>query len=301
MEKETIKERLLGTGDNLILLFATKESGGVSGERPPAGRAFFFKVLAATELQRKYTDIMTAETADYLDTETGVDWGYLGDTGIGSGDDVLRIEDDDWWIYHFGYAPLQWSLRVYKRLDVGDPQTGWEYSLSDEPDPTNGDRYGFIAGREVIDYWDPPKDTETVAFRSREEGRMWNWGFYNESDERQINPILNIIGAAYKTIPIVKSTIQDKLITGEIPRRLITVDGIKNFNEETIIPKAWKAVGNEREVTFEQITGVFTRGKRVVRVPMMEETASRLGAFIAPGEDANQAIDRLLNQARRTS
>ncbi len=300
MEKQTtIKERLLGTGDNFILLFATKESGGVSGEKPPAGRAFFFKTLASIELNRIYREIMTAETADYLATETGIDWGYLGSTGIGSGDDILRIENDPWWMYHFGYSPLQWSLRVYKRLDVGDPITGWEYSLSDEPDPTAGDDYGYVSGRECLDYWDPPITTETVAFRSKDNGRMWDWGFYNESDERQINPILHIVGAAYKIIPIVKTTIQDKLITGEIPRRLITVDGLKNFTEETIIPKEWKAVGNEQEVTFDQITGVFARGQRVVRMPVMEETAARLGAFMAPGEDASKAIDRLLNQQVR--
>lgn len=301
MEKKTIKERLLSTGDNLILLFATGKAGDVAGQVPPAGKAYFFKVLADTDLNKIYKDIMTAESETYLATETGIDWGYLGDTGIGSGDDILRIKNDPWRLYHFGYAPLQLSLRVYKRLDIGDPINGWEYSLSDEPDPTAGDDYGYVAGRECLDYWDPPIATETVSFRSREEGKMWMWGFYNESDERQINPILALRGASYKVIPIIKTDIQNRLITGEIPRRLITVDGLKDYSEDTIIPKEWKAVGNSREVTFEEITGVFTKGNPVVRVPMTGDVAERLGAFIGPGETASQGITRLLNQAGRAS
>jgi len=295
MVKKQISDVLLYTGDNLILLFPTKSAAGVAGESPPAGRAFFFKVLAVSRLNQRYTEIMTAEAEDYLDTETGVDYGYLGDGGIGEGDDILRIEDDPWWIYHFGYSPLQESLRVYRKLEIGPNMTGWEYRIRDEPDPTAGDDYGFIKGAEVVNYWDPPVETETIAFRSKEEGRMWQFGFFNDSDELRIIPVLNIVGRAYKVIPIIKEPTMVKLLTGQIPSRLVTVDGLHSYTEETIIPKEWKAVDNEMEVTFEDLTGVFTRGRRVVRMPVMEETARRLGGFMKSGETATEVLERLMN------
>ncbi|GAI07501.1 unnamed protein product [marine sediment metagenome] len=39
-------------------------------------------------------------------------------------------------------------------------------------------------------------------------------------------------------------------------RRIITVDGLRDFREEAYIPLEWKAVGNELYVTWEDITGV---------------------------------------------
>ena len=288
---------LLYTGDNLILLFPTKEAGAVAGESPPAGRAFFFKILAASRLNQVYKQILTAETqTHYLATQTGIDYGYLGDAGIGSGDDILRIEDDPWWMYHFGYAPLQDSLRVYKKLEIGPAMTGWEYRIRDQPDPEAGDDYGFIKGAEVVNYFDPPVETETIAFRSKEEGKLWQFGYYNESDEQRIHPVMYIPGRAYKVIPIVREDTMRSMLVGRIPRRLITMDGLHAYTEETVIPREWKAVGNELEVTFAEMTGVFTRGRKITRVPMLEETASRLGGFMRAGETATETLERLMNR-----
>ena len=293
--KKQMSDVLLYTGDNLILLFPTKKAGAVAGQSVPAGRCFFFKILGATRLNRIYKEILTGVAATYLATQTGLDYGYLGETGLGSGDDVLRIEDDPWWLYHFGYAPAQDSLRVYKKLEIGPNITGWEYRIRDEPDPTAGDDYGFIPGREVVNYYDPPVTTETIAFRSKEKGRMWQFGFYNDSDELRINPVLNIKGRAYKVIPVIREDTKEKMLIGLIPRRLITVDGIKDYTEETIIPNEWKAVGNEREVTFADLTGIFARGRGLVSTQLSEDVSKRLGGFMRSGETQSEALERLLN------
>lgn len=294
--KKLMSDVLLEAGDNLVLLFPTRNAGAVGGETPPAGRAFFFKVLAWGNLKQVYSDIMTAETATYLATETGVDYGYLGTTGLDSGKDLLRIKDDPWWIYHFGYSPLQSTLRVYPRLEIGHNISGWEYKIKDEPDPTAGDDFGYsVRGSEVLDYEDPPALTETIAFRSKEEGRLWQFGFYNESDELRIYPIIYLKGKAYRVIPIVNRATMEKMITASIPRHLVTIGGLDKYTEETIIPSEWKAVGNEMEVTFEEVTGVFPRGRRVTQVPMSEETAARLGGFMRRGETVSETLERLMS------
>lgn len=297
MEKKQMSDVLLYTGDNLILLFPTKTAGAVAGQSPPAGRAFFFKILAADRLNQVYKQILAAETnTNYLAKQTGLDYDYLGEDGLGDGDDVLRIEDDPWWLYHFGYAPLQDSLRVYKKLEIGPNITGWEYRIRDEPDPEAGDDYGFIKGAEVVNYWDPPVETETIAFRSKEAGKMWQFGFYNESDELRIHPILNVVGRAYKLIPIIHEDTMRKMLIGKIPRRLITIDGLHSYTEETIIPREWKAVGNEVEVTFADETGVYARGRKITRVPITEETSKRLGGFMRSGETASETLERLFDR-----
>jgi len=109
--KKYMSDVTLGPGDNLVIVFPEgndarieMEKGGILGV--PYGRAFFFKVVLASQLRFHY------DLFDTLAALTGLDYDYLGDTGHGTGNDILRIQDDDWWIYHFGYSPLQDSLRV---------------------------------------------------------------------------------------------------------------------------------------------------------------------------------------------
>jgi len=59
-----------------------------------------------------------------------------------------------------------------------------------------------------------------------------------------------------------------RILTGEIPRHMITFDGVRNVREETFLPLEWKQVGNEMYVTWEPTTGVprpVGRAKPIVK------------------------------------
>ena len=252
-----ISEVLLNAGDNLVVLFPEENTAEVNiGKQGaigvPLARAYFFKVSVASRLVRIY------DLFDPLAPQTGVTYNYLGDTGHGSGNDILRLSEDDWWAYHFGYSPLQDSLRVYRRIGNQPNETGWEYVTPDRPDPTRGDPYGFIRGVEVEDYYDPPVKTETLAFRNDKAGQLWQFGLYNEHPELTIDPAILIVGKAYRLIPIVDKSVMLKILYGEpgYQRRMITIDGVRAYREEAYIPREWKLAGNEMYVTWDKHTGV---------------------------------------------
>lgn len=244
---------VLNLGDNLVVLFCEGNDAEIREIGVPLGRAFFFKVAAEVELRRRY------QLFAQLEPQHGVDYNYLGDIGHGAGNDILRINDDDWWAYHFGYQPLQDDLRVYKRLATEVGITGFEYTTPDLPDPRLGTPYGFVKGRECMNYYDPPVETETFMFRNHRQGQLWHFGLWNESidtETGQIDPCLLLRGKAYRLIPIVKVDIMRRVLTGEIPRHMITFDGLKNIREETYLPLEWKKAKNEIYVTWPEITGV---------------------------------------------
>ncbi len=267
--REYISDVLLDTGDNLVLIFpeptdAEVPLGDTGRIGVPYARAFFFKVAVASRLKFHY------DLFETLAVTTGVTWNYLGATSFGVGADILRISSDDWWIYHFGYAPLQDTLRVYRRIGSMPNETGFEYVTPDLPNPILGSTFGYIKGAEVYNWFDPPVETETIAFRNDKIGRLWYFGLYNESRELEIDPALDIVGKAYRLIPITKQENMIKMLKGDpapFRRRMITVNGLRNYREEAYIPIEWKVAGNEMYVTWEDITGVAppVRAKRIVR------------------------------------
>jgi len=255
--REYLSDILLNTGDNLVIVFPEPTDAEVSRGNGrigvPYGRAFFFKVVLAGNLRFFY------DLFDNLDPETGVNYGYLGDTGHGTGNDVLRIEEDDWWVYHFGYSPLQDTLRGYRRVHGRANETGFEYQTPNRPDPTLGDNFGYIRGAEVYNWFDPPVETETVMFRNDRDGQLWEFGLYNEHPDLRIDPAIFIGGKAYRVVPVTDSESMEKMLKGDpapFRRRVITIDGIRDWREEAYIPLEWKEVGNEMYVTWQDITGV---------------------------------------------
>jgi len=262
-----MSEVLLETGDNLIIVFpepgdAEVEVGRKGHLGVPYGRAFFFKVILASKLRYHY------DLFNNLSPLAGVTYNYLGDAGHGAGNDILRIGNDDWWMYHFGYSPLQDTLRVYRKVNARHSETGFEYTTPDRPNPALGDPYGYIKGAQVFNWFDPPAETETVMFRNDRDGELWWFGLYNEHQDLEIDPALWVDGKAYRVDPIVDVESMEKLLKGApapFRRRIITVDGLRDFREEAYIPIEWKEAGNELYCTWEDITGV-PRPKRATPV-----------------------------------
>jgi len=267
--KKFMSEVVLSSGDNLIIVFpegndARIEMPGGGEVGVPYGRAFFFKVVLASNFRYHY------DLYGNLEKLTGLDYAFLGDTGPGAGNDILRIQDDDWWVYHFGYSPLQDTLRVYRKVEARANESGLEYTQPNEPNPTLGDQYGYVKGAEVYNWFDPPAKTETIAFRNRREGRLWRFGLYNEHQDLGIDPAIMICGRAYRLDPVIEHDSMEKMLKGDpapFRRRIFTVDGLKDWREEAYVPNEWKQTKNELYVTWQDITGVPRpiRATKVVR------------------------------------
>ncbi len=245
---ETISDVLLFTGEHLVILFPTYPTSS-SQVGVPGGRAFFFKILAARRFRFRY-DLLAN-----LAPLTGVAYNFLGDVGLGLGNDVLRIEDDRFWSYHIGYAPLQDDLRVYHRLSNNVNPQALEYTIPTLPDPTAGTDFEYIVGNENANYYDPHVDTELICFRNREAGTMHEFGFFNEGPNL-IDPVLNLYGRGYLMIPIVKEESINKILDGRIKAHLINFGTLTTYRDRTFLPKFWIDVKNDRLVSFEDITGV---------------------------------------------
>lgn len=248
-KKKLISDRLLDEGDNFILVFAS-ESGTVGAQQVPVGRGFFFKVLSWDLFRYEYTGVAA------LNAVTGVTYNYLGTTSHGVGNDIMRIKDDEWWLYHFGYSVPASTIRVYRRLSGRMALGGMEYNSADEPDPTVGADYGYVLGSEIDNLYDPPAYTETICwYTGKVDTPLWEWGFYNESATLR-QPIRMILtGRQYKMIPITRKDVQDALIAGRIPRTVLSVGGLRITAEESFIPDDWKGFC-ERKVAFTDLTGV---------------------------------------------
>lgn len=248
-KKKRISDRILDEGDNFILLFPA-ESGRVGKQEVTIGRGFFFKVLSWDRFFLEYDHLSALAVAG------SADYNYLGTTGHGTGDDVLRIKDDEWWMYHFGFSMSADAIRTYRRLAGRLALGGFEYHDADEPSPVTGDDYGYVLGSEVEDAYDPPAYTETMCwYTGKTDKPLWEWGFYNEHPVKQLTGKLILVGRQYKVIPITKESVQIDMIAGRIPRSIISVGGLRMTREEAFIPDDWKGF-NERRVAFAELTGV---------------------------------------------
>ncbi len=163
-----------------------------------------------------------------LTSNSGIDYQHLYDD---SGDDILRIKDNPWIIYHFAIAVRQAEIRIYPQIPPAALLGGWEYLVSNEPYPQSGSNYGYVAGKEIEDYFDPPASLESVAWLSGTTSYN-RYGFYNESSEKDIVPLLNISGRGYLVHPVMDDETKRKVIAGPPqgpPRTLVSVGPIRNL------------------------------------------------------------------------
>lgn len=246
-KKKLMSDRVLDEGSNFILVFPT-ESGHVGSNEVTVGRGFFFKVLSWDRFLMVYDDVADLAAAG------SVDYAYLGSTGHGTGNDLLRIKDDEWWLYHVGAATTSGTLRMYRRLSGRLGLGGLEYSDATEPDPTAPDDFGYIHGAEIENVYDPPIYTEMMCwYTGKTDSPLWEFGFYNEGPASPVRVVL--AGRQYKVIPITKESVQNEMIAGRIPRTIISAGGLRMSREAAFIPDDWKGF-NERRVAFTELTGV---------------------------------------------
>ncbi len=220
--EEGIKSRLLRERDYLVI---EKFEDTIDAQVPDTseyitirrGKAYVFQVQGV-ERHLKYEPYLLRNSDGSLKggiaAQTGLEFDRLWDE---NGEDILRVKDDAWLLYHFSIAVQQPEIRIYPQIPPDVDMGGWEYLVSHQPMPSAGSNYGYVSGREIHNYYDPPATLETIGWRGkeRESNRSYNrYGFFNESLDKAIDPIINIFGRGYLVHPVLDDSTKRKIVAG---------------------------------------------------------------------------------------
>ena len=229
-----ILEAILDENQNLALILPRVIA------KEPQFELYFFRTQRRGGLHRTYD----SELEEIPVGET-VDFNFLGETGVGTGDDILTVWDErPFRIPHFAWGIRPGEIWWYKSIPADVPQTGWAYKIP----PKVADKRDYIPGY-LSPYDKPTVATECVLYQKL----STHIGLKNDAG-RPIRPSLRLLGASYDTLPITDSRVVDKMIAGIIPCRFITVGGLRMFTYD--VPEPWK--GNEVTVdkaTIERVLG----------------------------------------------
>jgi len=248
---QTISEATLESEQFLALHIGDSESSKtVSNDtiRTKDSEIWFFQVADVAEL---------SETPIRLFDETGSSRGPINpDSGIGynqlydsNGDDTLRNDDDDFTVYHYSIGVKQDDLRIYPRIPENQNGGGFTYLTGSEPDPFDGDRFGYIPGDET-DFVNPSTKLESLAWRNGDLS-VHQYGFYNDAEVR-IDPLISVVGAAYQLRPVYDRDAMLNLLAdmgkpmGDQDNKIHTVDfsrsALRTFSYT--VPEEWKDAQN---------------------------------------------------------
>jgi hypothetical protein len=243
---ETIQSRLREPGHGLVIAMALEEQLQVNRKTTQTYKAWFFKVTKTAPYYHEYEQLPSFTEGDFID------YSYLGDGGIGTGEDILRNEIDDYHVLHFGYAPESPNLRVYENVSPSsDPNRAVDREgQPDFPNPKAGSQTGFITSRQIYNKYSPPRSTERVSFRNDDDGEFLHFGFRAENDISAQNATLHLTGAGYKLAPVTSTQMQDEMVSivtdttsatesDAPPTVMTTVGGIDTFRLGTNEPDDW--------------------------------------------------------------
>ena len=242
-----IKERFLSERQNLVIVLLENE-----GEIPipkkeskvtlRRGKAYVFQVQSICKVLKHEPYLLrdndgNVETA--LEPRTGLGYQCL----FGSDKyDILRNEDHEWLIYHLSISVQQPEIRIYPQIPPAELFGGWDYLVADQPSPAAGSDYGYVAGKDIEDYFNPPASLETLGWKKKEGEKSYNrYGFFNESRTKRILPAFNVLGRGYMVHPVMDEDDKHKIVAGPPygpPRTLISVGPVRSlFSLDT--PNEW--------------------------------------------------------------
>lgn len=258
MAHELMTERVRDVGDGLILGFPI-ETTTVAAEDLETVRLYFFRVASETRYYQRYTSLSSIASGSTTPTN-GYD--FLGDTGVGSGDDIFRVETDDWHLMHFGFGTRHPDLQVFQAVSPqanGNPaqdRTGQGEDIV----PGTDDR-GWVSSELIEDRFDPPAFTERVSFRnsSNQSGDFLQWAFFNDGTSQLSGADLDLffVGRGYKVQPITNPEVQRLMMQTALASieepTLDTVfhqvGGVNSWNLGSEEPDSWGNV-RQREDAF---------------------------------------------------
>lgn len=243
---ENMSDRVRDPGHGLIIGMSTEENVSANRQTVQTYKAYFFKVTKSAPFYYFWDELGA------LNSGQSSDYTYLGDSGHGVGEDVLRVEEDDFIAYQFGYAPEDPNLRVYEAVSpAGTPNRALDRQGEPTyPDPTTPATSDYFMSRFTEDKYDPPASTERVSFRNDDDGQFLQFGFYADADVDAANAALHLVGRGYQLVPVTDTGTQDQmlsLVTGEQnateadapPTVMTTVGGLPTFKLGTERPDEW--------------------------------------------------------------
>jgi hypothetical protein len=252
---ERMSDRLLDIGENLIVAFPVKEYDVPISETKTISAqtslCYVFRVSAWYPFYYEWDKLGALSKGGY----SGLN--YLGETGHGSGDDILRIERDDFQVYHVFLAPDDPNVRIYRSISpVGSVLSALDRKVSsDLASVSSGSKFDCYTGKQVVDKFNPTSIAENLVFRagSSDSGKSFQWGFY-AIESIPSTYTFYLIGRSYKLIPVTDETMRKKIIIESMlpadkqERRTIsiTIGGLAkpNFSLSKFVPDDWDIVDN---------------------------------------------------------
>jgi hypothetical protein len=224
-------EAILDENQNLAIILP------LAVAKDPKFALYFFRVMRRSTLHRTY-DSELSEIA----TGATVDFNYLGETGLGTGDDILTVsEERPFRILHFAFGIRPSEIWWYKSIPADTPQTGWAYRVP----PRVGDKRDYVPGS-LSPYDNPTVATEVVLFHKL----SIHMGLKNEAG-RSIRPSLRLLGAGYDTVQIVNKSVIEGMLRQKPPCRFLTVGGLQMFTYN--VPTEWAPATEVDRATIERI------------------------------------------------
>lgn len=246
-----MSDRVRDVGDGLILAFPLTNTQ-VAGQTIRTTRLYFFRVSSETRYFQRYTSLGNITSGS---TTPATGFQFLGDSGVNSGSDIFRIENDDWHVMHFGLVPANPNLLVYTAVSPdsnGNPAQ--ERTGTDEDIVPGTDDRGWYSSRQVDDVYDPPKFTERVSFRNDKDGEFLQWAFWNDGPNTLSGGDLDLLitGGGYKVQPVTRNAVQNVMLENalsrpedpEIDTILHQVGGVNEYTLGTEEPDEWGEVEN---------------------------------------------------------
>lgn len=249
---KTLAQRVRDPGHGFIVGFpttSTKRSTGDGRFKLGTLEAYFFRVARSQSLYYEYDEL-----GSFADGETR-DFDYLGGGGLGTGDDVLRVGDGDFHAYHFGYAADSPDLNIYTAVAPSSESNKALSRRGRDRGPQPGDATGFFNSRRASSKYDPPSETERVAFRNDKDGEFLEFGFEATDDIAAANSTVYLTGRGYKLLPVTDKETQDKMLEvalsedsddADLPTVLTQVGGLKSYELGTERPDNWNAAFSQR-------------------------------------------------------
>lgn len=235
------------------------------------GDSYSNKTISNDTLRTKNSELWFFQVSDAAELLyapyklRGSDGSLVGDISSGSGsnyqrlydsdgEDILRVEDRNWRVYHYALGVQQDDIRIYPRIPDNQNGGAWEWLTASQPDPTNGDPYGYIPG-ERSDYYDPSVSLEGISWETASVTPI-EYGFYNEGNTA-IEPILSVRGHGYELRPV-EQKVEMLRILSELSKpvynRQVSVtmidysrNALRPFTFDP--PEAWKDAGNNLQVS----------------------------------------------------
>ena len=212
-----IAELILRENDNLAIAMPVTDLKEVD--------LYFFRVFRLYALQRTYDSELTE-----LASGGTVDFNYLGDTGIGTGKNILEVyERFPFRMLHYGIGGAPGEVWLYKAQPPDVQATGFGYEVEA---PKVGDKRDYVPfSLSPLDT--PTRLTESIVFHKF----TAHYGLYNSS-ARTIRPNLRILGAGYDCVQITSRRFIDAMLNGRKPCRILTAGSLRTFTYD--VPDTWK-------------------------------------------------------------